>query len=122
MAVIASNNTEIKAHQLVAFPQKERSARVKGLFLLANHPTARFYELEDALLEMGHTHVVSFLIEVLQSENSSQADMQLASMTLIRMGNAVREDVLRFAMNVQGERSVWIADFMVHQLGLKKAS
>jgi hypothetical protein len=43
-------------------------------------------------------------------------------MTLIRMGNAVREDILRFAMNATGERAVWIADFMVHQLGLKKAS
>jgi hypothetical protein len=122
MAVVASNKTEIILPQLLAFPLQERTARVKGLFLLANHSSANFHVLEDALLAMGHAHVAGFLIDVLQSEGSSQADIQLASMTLIRMGNTVREDVLRFAMNPQSERAVWIADFMVHQLGLKKAS
>ncbi|MFN7310847.1 MAG: hypothetical protein ACK5T0_05705 [Vampirovibrionales bacterium] len=122
MAVVASQKTNINLTQILAFPLQERTARVKGLFLVANNSSAKFNVLEDALLAMGHAHVAGFLIDVLQSESSSQADVQLASMTLIRMGNAVREDILRFAMNATGERAVWIADFMVHQLGLKKAS
>ncbi len=122
MAVATSETFEITLPHLVPFPLQERMARVKDLFLMANNASANFPSLEDALLLMGHAHVAGFLIDVLQLESSSQADIQLASMTLIRMGNAVREDILRFAMNATGERATWIADFMVHQLGLKKAS
>jgi hypothetical protein len=122
MAVVATNTIELTTHQLLAFPLQERTAQIKGLFVLANQPKANLPDLENALLAMGHAPIAGFLIDVLQSPSSSQADVQLASMTLIRMGNAVREDVLRFAMHPQSERAVWIAEFMVHQLGLKKAS
>ena len=120
MAVVASNPIELPTPQLLAFPLQERTAQIKGLFVLANQPKANLPDLENTLLAMGHAPIAGFLIDILQSPSSSPADVQLASMTLIRMGNTVREDVLRFAMHPKSERAVWIAEFMVHQLGLKK--
>ena len=122
MAVVATQEFKNHTPHVLAFPLQERTARVKGLFLLANNSSSDLSILEDALLAMDHAHVANFLIDVLKSDASSQVDIQLASMTLIRMGNVVREEILRFAMNATHDREIWIADFMVHQLGLRKIS
>ena len=103
-------------------PCATRQAKLKGLFLQVQNPYTDLATLENKLLELGAAQTVKFLIEVMEAPESSQSELQLASMTLLRFGSLVREDVLRYALESKNTERAWLVDFMVHQFGLKRSA
>ncbi len=115
-------NAKLSTPRVLIFPERRRTALLKGIFMQANATDANFLLLENSLLQMENPPVTEYLLDVLRQESSTQSELQLAVMTLIRLGNIAREGVLRFILEAQGERQSWVADFLAHHFGLKKAS
>jgi hypothetical protein len=93
---------------------------LKGLVLQANVMQHELVTLENEILAMGATHIVHELIAVLRDAEATSVELQLATMCLIRLGDEARDAVFRYAMNPRTERDIWLADFLAHQLGLKR--
>jgi hypothetical protein len=103
-----------------AMNQPGTRSLLKGLVLQANVMQNELPALEDEILAMGAPHIVHELISVLRDAEATPVELQLATMCLIRLGNEARDAVFRFAMNPTTERDIWLADFLSHQLGLKR--
>jgi len=91
---------------------------LKALFRDANQGDSKMLVLENAVLAMNIPHGIRHLVSVLQDEQASDAELQLATMCLIRHGEAAKEQIQRFALTPTTDRQIWIADFLMHQLGL----
>lgn len=105
-----------------AMNQPGKRSLLRGLLLQANLMQNNLLPLENEILSMGATHVVHELISTLADANATQVELQLASMCLIRLGDEARDAVFRFAMNPRSERDIWVADFLAHQMGLKRVA
>ncbi|XVJ50610.1 MAG: hypothetical protein HEQ32_00340 [Vampirovibrio sp.] len=127
MVVAQSKSIRSVAVTVVPFPLREITTELPTEDLAAIVASAQdahrdLSHVENQLLALNPSEVAPYLLQVLGDAQRTQAEIQVATMTLLRMGNRVREDVLRFAMHAQAPRAIWIADFLVHQLGLKKVS
>ncbi len=120
--VVLVSHTKMVSPRVLIFPERRRRALIKGIFMQANQAEVNLVLLENTLLQMENPPVTEYLLEVLRQEASTQAELQLAVMTLIRLGNVAREGVLRFILEAKGERQAWVADFLAHQFGFKRAS
>jgi hypothetical protein len=105
-----------------AFNQPGTRSLLKGLVLQANVMQNELPTLENEILAMGATHIVHELIAVLRDADATPVELQLATMCLIRLGDDARDAVFRYAMNPKTERDIWLADFLAHQLGLKRVA
>lgn len=97
------------------------TARLKGIFLQVNNTGANLQALESQILSTNPDRSVRYMVSVLQNETATSKEIELASMTLLRLGNASREAVLRFVLDAKTERQRWIADFLAYQMGFKTA-
>jgi hypothetical protein len=105
-----------------ALNQPSTRSLLKGLVLQANVMQDELPTLENEILAMGATHIVHELVSIIRDVDATPVELQLACMCLIRLGDEARDAVFRFAMNPKTERDIWIADFLAHQLGLKRVA
>jgi hypothetical protein len=101
-------------------PSSGQISELQALFLEANRVDANMAQLENNLLAMDIPHGLRYFVGVLQDSNSSDRACQLATMCLIRHGEAAKNQVERFSLSATTERQLWMADFLTHQLGLKR--
>jgi hypothetical protein len=116
------------SQQHVALPSPDIKpmlrSRLNALFTQAITPDANPTHLENALLALALEHpdfdVAQYCIEALKNEAVPPAVAQLACMGLIRQGEKAKKAVLQFATTADTERDVWVAHFLMHQLGLNR--